>query len=401
MTKKARRAPKQQLTRKQRSRLERERRMQRILVSGVGVVAILVVGILGYGVVAEKIIEPREPVAVVDETPITTAEFEARVKFRRLQLQNQLSYLSQQQQAFAAQGLDSGEQFLQEYIQRQIGDLQSRLAAENVSVIGEQVLDQMIQEALVRQEAERRDLTVTAEELQGAIQESFGYQPDATPVPSPSPAVTSTESLTTSQATPVPTPTEMTEADFREMYNRYVREGLKPLGITEQQYRSWIKASLLSEKLQTSLREELPDQAEQVRLRFLSVDSEERASELNRRLDSGEDFQALADELKADEEAPGYSSELGWLPQDVLEDRLGPDLADLAFSLEVGEHSEPVRSGEESQSYFVIEVTGHTMRELEESVLEQMAQDRYQVWLDAQQSLVERKSLEGRIPTQP
>ncbi|MGD2143931.1 MAG: SurA N-terminal domain-containing protein [Anaerolineae bacterium] len=375
--------------------------MQRILVSGVGVVAILVVGILGYGVVAEKIIEPREPVAVVDETPITTAEFEARVKFRRLQLQNQLSYLSQQQQAFAAQGLDSGEQFLQEYIQRQIGDLQSRLAAENVSVIGEQVLDQMIQEALVRQEAERRDLTVTAEELQGAIQESFGYQPDATPVPSPSPAVTSTESLTTSQATPVPTPTEMTEADFREMYNRYVREGLKPLGITEQQYRSWIKASLLSEKLQTSLREELPDQAEQVRLRFLSVDSEERASELNRRLDSGEDFQALADELKADEEAPGYSSELGWLPQDVLEDRLGPDLADLAFSLEVGEHSEPVRSGEESQSYFVIEVTGHTMRELEESVLEQMAQDRYQVWLDAQQSLVERKSLEGRIPTQP
>ena len=72
MTKKVKRAPQEQLTRKQRSRLEKERRMQRILIGGVSIVGILIIGILDYDVVTEKIIEPQQPVAIVDQTPITT-----------------------------------------------------------------------------------------------------------------------------------------------------------------------------------------------------------------------------------------------------------------------------------------------------------------------------------------
>lgn len=403
MTKKVRRAPKQQLTRKQRSRLEEERRMERILVWGVGIVAILIVGVLGYGVVAERIIEPREPVAVVDETPITTAEFEARVKFRRLQLTNQMNYLYRQQQTMAAQGSgsESSGSSLQEYFQQQISQLQSQLTAENAETLGNQVLDQMIQEELVRQEAERRDIEVTAEEVQSQIHESFGYDPDATPAPTATPPVTSTESLTTSQPTPAPTPTQMTEEDFREIYNRYMQEGLQPLGISEQQYRSWMKVSLLTEELQADMKEDLPQQAEQVKLRFLSVSSEERANELAQRLDSGEDFQALADEIQADEESPGSSSELGWLPQESLADRLGEETATTVFNMEIGEHTEPLTLGEQAQSYYIFEVVGHEERALEDNILEQMAQEKFQSWLEAQQSLVERKSIAGRVPTEP
>jgi len=401
MTKKVRRTPKQQLTRKQRSRLEEEGRVERILIWGVSLVAVLIIGVLGYGVVAERIIEPREPVAIVDETAITTADFEARVKFRRLQLSNQLNYLYQQQQAMAAQGSDSSGQSFQDYFQQQINNLQSQLAPENAETLGEQVLDQMIQERLVRQEAERRDIKVTAEELQSEIHTNFGYDPDATPIPTVSPPVTSTESLTTSQPTPAPTPTQMTEADFRELYNRYMEQGLDPIGVSEQQYRSWVKASLLIEKLKADMKEELPQQADQVKLRFLSVSSEERANELAQRLDSGEEYQTLADEIRGDEESPGSSSELGWLPQDTLGDRLGEEVAATVFDMDIGQHTEPMTLGAEGQTYYIFEVTGHEERALEDVILQQMVEEKFQSWLEAQQSLVERKSIEGSVPTEP
>jgi parvulin-like peptidyl-prolyl isomerase len=375
--------------------------MERRLIWGVTIVAIAIVGVLGYGVVAERIVEPRQPVAIVDDEPITTADFQARVKFRRFQVQNQVGYLYQQQQALASTSAESDAQSFQEYIQGQIDDLQSQLAPENAQVIGQQVLDQMIREELVRQEAERRDITVSAEEVQGSIHEAFGYNPDATPAPTATPPLTSTESLTASLPTPAPTPTQMSEADFRETYNQYLRDGLKPLGVSEQRYRSWIEVSLLNEKLQAAMTEELPEEAEQVELRYLSVSDEERANELAQRLDSGEDFQIVADEIEADEEAPGFSNELGWLPKDALANSIGEDLADLAFGLEVGEHTEPVTIGEGGQSYYIIEVTGHEVRELEASIRDSLGQEAFQAWLDAQQTLVERKSWENRVPTEP
>jgi hypothetical protein len=375
--------------------------MQRLLVWGVTAVGIVIVGVMGYGVVAESIIEPRQPVAIVDEAPITTGDFQARVKFRRLQLQNQINYLYQQQQAFATQDTASGGQSFQDYIQGQIAELQAQLAPENAEAIGQQILDQMVQEELVRQEAGRRGITVASEEVQESIEENFGYNPDATPVPTVSPPLTSTDTLTASQPTPAPTPTEMTEADFRELYNTYVRDGLRPLGVSEQQYRSWVRAFLLTEKLQEEMKEELPEEAEQVKLIYLSVRDEERANELAQRLDSGEDIQILAAEVQADEESPGFSNELEWLPRDVLAGSLGEDLAELAFSLEAGEHAGPVTTGEASQSYFIIEVTGHEVRELEASVRDSLGQDAFQSWLEAQQSLVERRSWQNRVPTEP
>jgi hypothetical protein len=375
--------------------------MQRILIWGVGIVGFLIVGILGYGVVAERVIEPREPVAVVDQTPITTADFKDRVKFRRLQLRNQLGFLYQQQQAMAAQDSESGGQQLQQYFQQQINSLQSQLTSENAAALGQQVLEQMIQEELVRQEAERRGIEVTNEEIQNAVHENFGYDPEATPAPDASPPLTSTESLTASESTPAPVPTQMTEADFRELYNQYMQQGLNPLGISEQQYRSWLKASLLSEKLQADMKEELPQQAEQVKLRFLRVSTEEQANGLVQRLDSGEDFEALATEIQEAEDSPGISSELDWLPRDALANRLGEEIATTAFSLDVGEHTEPLAVDEGSQAYYILEVTGREEREISDTIMDQMAQEKFRSWLDAQQSLVERKSIEGKVPTEP
>jgi len=370
--------------------------MERFLIWGVTIVGIAVVGILGYGIVVEKIIKAREPVAIIGGTPITTAEFQARVNFAQMQMKDELQYWTQQQQSLDP--TDPNTQFYLEYIQGNIRDLQARLSS--ASVIGEQVLDQLIQEELVRQEMERRGITVTSEEVQREIELYFGYdQNPVTPTPRPTvtPPLTLTEVLTPTPTTvPLPTSTPMTEDEFRRLYGNYLERSLKPLSISEQQYRSWAEASLLVEKLQEQMRAEVPTVADQVKLLFLAVDSEERANELAARLGAGEDFQVLADELEEDEEVIGYGSELDWFPKDILEDNLGTELADLAFSLGVGEHSQPVL-GQDGTRYYIIEVVGHEEHELDPFVRQQLGTDAFQEWLDAQQVLVERKMYGDRL----
>ena len=393
---------KKKLTRKQRSRLERERRMERSLLIGVAVVSVLVVGVLVYGFVVENVVKAREPVAIVGDAPIRTADFQSRVRFSRMQIQSELQFWRQQQ--LALDPTDSDSQTYLEYIQSNIRELEGQLSVVNALSIGEQALDQLIEEELVRQEAERRGISVAPEELQEEIEQFFGYDRNpATPTPGlvDTSALTSTDVITAEPtSTPLPTPTPMTEEAFRQRYSAYMTESLKPLGISEQQYRSWVEASLLTERVREQMIAEVPDTVDQVKLFYLSVDDEERANDVVARLDAGEDFQALVDELEADEEVSAYGTELDWYPVDLLERYLDADLAELALDLEVGEHSQPV-PGQDGTRYSVIEVVGHEVRELDDGQRETLGEDAFQDWLDAQQVLVERRAYQDRVPTDP
>ena len=392
------RAPKKDLTRKQASRLERERRMERMLIWGIIAVGALVAGVLVYGFVVERIVKAREPVAVVDDTPIRTDEFQARVRFSRMQIQNELQFWRGQQ--LALDPTDSDSQTYLEYIQGNIRDLEGQLSVMNALAIGTEALDQLIQEELVRQEAERRSITVDPDELQQEIEQFFGYDRNpATPTPGPdvTSPLTPTDEITSTQ---VPTPTPMTEDAFRQLYDTYMTQSLKPQGISEQRYRSWVEAALLTEKLREQVQAEAPTSAEQAKVRYLVVDAEERANELAGRLDAGEDFQTLIDELAAEEQPTGFGTELDWYPKSILEGRLDTELADLAFELEVGQHSQPVASGD-GMSYAIIEIVGREERELDELTRQSLGDESFQEWLDAQQVVVERRTYEDRVPTDP
>lgn len=395
MAKKTKKRASKELTRKQISRLERERRMERILKWSVIAVTVIVVGVLGYGLVVEKIVKARQAVATVAGTPITTAEFQARVRFMRMQMNNELQYMFLQQQSLDP--TDSEVQFYLEYLQENIRDLQSQLDVTNSLIIGEQTLEQLIQEELVCQEAERRGITVSSEELQETIEQNFGYERNpATPVPTTVPTDTLDSEL---EPTPLPTATPMTEEAFRQQYDNFLKN-LKSLDISERQYRSWMKTSLLFTKLQEEMQAEIPTTAEQVKLLYLLLDDAERASEVSARLDAGEDFQALIDELHADETITAYGGEMDWAPQSVLESRLDAELASLAFSLAIGEHSQPVMSQDGTQ-YTIIKVLDRGEQELDQNALDQLGQEAFQEWLDAQQDLVERGTYRDRVPTNP
>ena len=389
------------MTRKQASRIEREQRIERIVVWSVIGVAVVVIGVLAYGFIVEKVVKSRQAVATVSDTAITTAEFQARVRFTRMQMVSELNYMYQQQQTLDP--TDTEVQFLLEYLQNNIVDLQSQLAPENALIIGEQSLEQLIQEQLVRQEAEARSISVSSQDVDVAVEQFFGY--DSSPVlPTLSPSTTlpltpSDVVVSEPTVTPPPTPTPMTEAEFKQRYDNFLK-GLRNLDIAEQQYRSWVESSLLLEKLREQLTAEAPAAADQVLLRYITIDDGERAAEAAARLNTGDDFQALLDELRTDEEISAYGSELDWLPKESLESRFEAAVSELAFSLAVGERSQPIPS-EDGQRFTIIEVLGHEERELNEYLRQQYADEAFQEWLDSQQVLVERSTYTDRVPTDP
>ena len=83
MAKRKVQAPRQ-MSRKQMSRLERETRMNRILFAGAAAVVLLVVAVLGYGYLSERVIKPRQPVAIVNGTPIRAGDLENRLFYLEL-----------------------------------------------------------------------------------------------------------------------------------------------------------------------------------------------------------------------------------------------------------------------------------------------------------------------------
>lgn len=370
MAKKAKRRPPRKPVRRRSSRVEQQRRFRKIIVwSAIGV-AILIVGLLGYGFFLENFIKLRQPVAIVNGVAITGADLRGRVDL------------------------------LQRYYMMS-------LPAEQVDF----VLDMLIQEELLRQEVARRGLAVTDEDVQRRIEEDYGYyrvpptptpEPTATATlaataivtatPSTAATVTATEVLTpTPTPTLAPTPTPMTEEAFQQQY----AETLALQGISDEGYRAFIRAQLLYQVLLEDFQREVPATADQVQVRYLRVDSQEKADELVERLEEGASFEALKEEVESDAEAPGYGSELQWYTKDTLEQALSADIAAQAFSIKSGVFS---AQGALGTGYYAIEVVDHQeTREVDEELSRQLAATKLQEWLDVQMSSVERREYDPAL----
>lgn len=337
--------------------------------------AVLVVGLLSYGLFLERLIQEylilppklREPVAVVDGVSITAADLRERVDL------------------------------LQRYYMMP-------LPAEQIGF----VLDMLVREELLSQELARRGLVVTDEAVQRKIEEEYGYYrdpPTPTPVPTATPTLVATEvftptplataSVTSTEVTsptptlipsltptPAPTPTPVTEDAFRQQY----AETLNVRGLTDAEYRDFIRAQLMYDVLLEDYGEEVPATLPQVQLRYLQVSTQEKADELVNRLEDGASFEGLKVEVEADAETPGYGSELQWYTQAQVEDQLGIDVATQAFSIQSG-----VLSGQDVQGivYYAVEVVDHQeAREVDDDLSEQLAGEMLNEWLNSQMETV-------------
>ena len=166
-------APKPKIqSKKHIARLERERRQTKLVQYAAIAVVVLVVLIIGYGYLDMAVLQKLQPVAVVNGEKITTKEFQARVSLQRNQLLRQYVQYQQYQQF----GMD---------VSSQLQQIETSL--NTPTDVGQQVLDNLIQEALIRQEAAKRGITVSAEEIDAFKKEQFQFFPNGTPTPTITP----------------------------------------------------------------------------------------------------------------------------------------------------------------------------------------------------------------------
>jgi parvulin-like peptidyl-prolyl isomerase len=396
--------PPKTVTKKHMARLERERR-QANLIRGIAIGAILVVALLlGYGYININVLQLREPVATVNGEEISTGEWQERVQLHRINLLNLFNTYQFYQQSF---GMDMSQQ---------IQEIQ--LTLQSSELLGQDVLDQMIDEVLIRQEAERRGISVTAEEVERFIQESYQFFPDGTPTPtitptdvslptlsseqltilpstatptealtstpartnSPDDSVTPTPTATTAPPSPTPVPQEPTATStpytlegFQTQYSEALAN-FDEAGVSEATVRSAYESQLLREKLQAEITADTPRTEEQVWARHILVEDLETAESILARLEEGEDFAEIAREESTDTGSGANGGDLGWFGRGAMV----AEFEEAAFSTEIGEISEPIQS---QFGYHIIQVLGHDEIPLNATQYEEKRQTAFTEWL--------------------
>lgn len=412
------------LTKKHMAKLERERRQVKAITIGAIIVIVGVLLLIGYGILNLTVLQVRQPIVEVDETVVTTKEFQARVRLARQQLINQ--YIQYYQFALMF-GVDPNTD---DYFSQTLTEISNRLASP--AIVGNDALTQIVDEILIRKEAEARGITVLDEEIEDAIRADFSYYPDGTPSPTitPSPVVYSTLSATqyalvtptptltpapinTAQPTPTidvnatasPSPTvtavpatatPYTLDAFQQTYQTNL-ENFDSIGMSEAAYRQIYKDKLLREKVMAAITADVAASEEQVWARHILVADESTATLIRALLKNGVDFAGLAKEYSTDESNKDNGGDLGWFAKG----KMVAEFETAAFDLKIGEISQPVRS---SNGYHIIQVLGHEDRPLTEGQLKTLRDQKFQDWLDSLREVYTvtiHEYWQDRTPTEP
>ena len=233
-----------QLTRRQITRRKKDIKQQRILILIAAVVGVIIVAIIAYGVITETA-KSRSPVARVGEVKISTTDFKKRQYYERwmarLQVYSYQELLNQVQedQTTSEDDVenpvdDANSAYIQQ-LQLSISNLESQLSEDLSSLFASQILDTMIEEELIRQEADTRGLTVDEEDVDLTIEEFLGFG-------------ASSQIVTDTVATPDP-------QEIDDMFSQFKSNVLDPSRLSEEDFRTMIKAGLLREQLKAILSE--------------------------------------------------------------------------------------------------------------------------------------------------
>ncbi len=370
------------VTRKQLSRRAREEKQQKALYISAAIFAVIILLVLAIGLYQEFVSKPARPIAEVAGVPIRTDKYEKMLAYYRMNLQSTMSQLQVQLQRLGSSA--SGQDAIAQYYQQQLQYLQSQLDGAP-----QRILEDMIDDELIRQEAERVGLSVSDEELQLEIETQFGYDRNPPP-PTPTP-VTATLPIT---VTPTPTIAPMTEADFQQRYAETLKTLRENVKFSEQDLRGLFLASLLRQKLEEYLGEQLPESELQVRARHILLTTREEAEAALARLKAGEDFGKVAKELSTDKSTSESGGDLGWFPIGMMD----PEFEKVAFNTPPGQISEIVQS---SYGFHIIKVEEKDEnRALDPAILEQRKQDALESWLAGKRhSDIVKRMLEFATPT--
>jgi parvulin-like peptidyl-prolyl isomerase len=420
-------------TKKHIARLEREKFQTRLILFGFIGIVVIAVGLVIYGYLDVKYFQARRPVAKIGNVGIPLGEWQARVKMERGRLISQLQLYQQYSQYF---GMDLTSQEQQIFSQ-----------LNTPQTVGQNVLDQMIDEELIRQEAKKRGISASKEEVDQAIQSSYQYYPNGSPTPtltatpvnfptlspetlkfvtitptptevvagsptttftpnpleSPTPTIPPTATATngptptvTPTSTPFPTSTPYTLQGFEDAYKKGVTQ-LTTIGLTEAQIRQLYESNILRQKLFDIITADVPHTQDQVWARHILVSDEATANAVRQRLLNGEDFTKVAAEVSIDTGTKTNGGDLGWFGKGAMV----PEFEAAAFSQKIGEIGQPVKS---QFGYHIIQVLAHTEVPLNASSYDQAKQSAFSAWLTKardEYKVVNNNNWQNLVPTEP
>jgi peptidyl-prolyl cis-trans isomerase D len=382
------------------ARLQREQQQSQIILYAFIGIVVAVLLLLGYGFLDMNYLQLQKPVAKVGGVNILVNQFEPRVRMQRQQLLAQYNQYAQYGQLF---GMD---------VQSQLDQIQSQLDAPET--IGQTVLDQLINEQLIRLEAEKRGITVSDAELVEAKQSSFSYYPNGTPTSAATPTeivmpkipaeafkvvtitptatavatsevtptVTATlgpktEETVTPTSTPEPTATPYTQQGFEGRFSES-QNALMKLGLKEKDYLALFDIQILQTKVEEAITADVPHTETQVWARHILVADEATALTIIEKLKNGGDFAALAKEFSQDTGSGANGGDLGWFSTGAMV----PEFETAAFALEKsGDFTlTPVQS---QYGYHIIQLIAKQERPLTADQYNTAKSKAFQDWLTA------------------
>ncbi len=413
-------------TKKHVARLERERRQVNLIRWIVFGSIALVLGIIGYGYLDLNYLQLQEPVAEVNGEIITTEQWQERVQMQRFILLNQYNQAVFQQNF----GIDTSQQ------QQSI-----LFTLQQPVLIGQQALDALVEETLIRQQAEKLGVSVSEQELEEEIQAAYNFFPNGTETPTatatpftfptlssqqltlypstatptkfltaapsqtstPNPAVTSTATATQAPPTPtfVPLPATATSTPytldgFKDTYATAIAD-FDTSGISEATLRSIYEANLLRQKVLDAVTADTPRTEEQVWARHILVEDAQTSGIVRSMLISGKDFAEVAKEYSKDTGSAVAGGDLGWFGRGAMV----AEFENAAFSQKIGEIGEPVQS---QFGYHIIQVLGHADIPLSASQYEQKRETEFGTWLEqvkTDSAILIHEEWRDRVPPAP
>ena len=368
------------------SRAEKERIKARLAFVALSGVLSLVVLLVGGTLVWDKVVLGQRPVLKVDGRAVTLQHYANVLSYKlnllNLEYERALELASQPAppDADPAQG-----NIVAQFARQRLAQIDNQRSGLSV-----QLAEDMIDEFVIRDEAVKRNITATRDEIDAELKRLVGYQdPGATPAPASTPATaegTGAEPAGTATAAASPAagataaPTAAATAargggradSFEARYRDYQRATAGTDAIIRQD----IENQILRRKLSEQITSAVAAHAEQVRARHILLPDETAAMAAQERLQRGESFAALAAELSTDSSNKDQGGDLGWFPRGAMVS----EFEQAAFQLQPGQTSGPVKT---SFGVHLIRVDERdAARELDPQQLQRARSDAFGKWLE-------------------
>jgi parvulin-like peptidyl-prolyl isomerase len=400
-------------TRRQLASFERERQQRRLLFGVVGAAVLLIVGLIGYGLLRDQVLEPRETVLTINGTHLSR---EMYWKVRRLEIGRQLQQLQFQTQ-FGGQNT--------QLLNQRMEALQRELRQYRSTPLDIPTLEKMANEELLRQRAASLGVGLSPAELQAEAELEFAPPPaTSTPVTTAEASQTAAAATTAATQTPRSSPTEVegsqtgtpgtprptstptsgptatstpfitptatisptalstsARATAAASYRDQIGALRQVYGVSLDDYRELIVLPrLLEQRVKERLAERAPTVQPQVRVAHILVANEETAAQLKTELDRGADFAALARQHSTDSSNKEKGGDLDWFPRGIM----AAEFERAAFSQAVDVVGPPVQT---QFGWHLIKVLESSdSRPVAPALLEQVRESAYDNWLKEQRA---------------